>query len=182
MSWKAAMSHSVSATIGWAEKQLVVLEFFDTLSFCADRMVTSIMSTTEGNYASQQNAIPVVKELRRQNDGTLRKDLTIRVTMDPAFAEPAKLRIQSLDAAAEFRVVPLDLNLLDFATGHLREQTILSVGMPRSTLEHLNFAALDPSDAMTVFPHRMGFKRSQGFSAIPPLASSEYPILTRQPT
>src|SRR5688572_7180233 len=70
------------------------------------------------NYAFQQNAIPVVKELRLQNDGTLRKDLTIRVTTEPAFAEPAEVRIQTLDAGAEFRVAQLDLKLShDFLDG-----------------------------------------------------------------
>lgn len=38
------------------------------------------------NYAFQQNAIPVVKELHFKNDATPRKDLMIRVTTEPAFA------------------------------------------------------------------------------------------------
>lgn len=38
------------------------------------------------NYAFQQNAIPVIKELHFQNDGTARKDLIIRVTTEPTFA------------------------------------------------------------------------------------------------
>ncbi|MBK9989830.1 MAG: hypothetical protein IPP19_03590 [Verrucomicrobia bacterium] len=72
-------------------------------------------------------------------------------------------------------IVNIKAALLDSATGHLREQTILSVGMPRATLEGMNFAAADPSDAMALFPHRMGFKRSQGFSPVKPLSPSEYP-------
>ena len=63
------------------------------------------------NYAFQQNAIPVVKELRICNDGTPRKNLIIRVTIEPAFAEPVELRLQSVDAGGEFRVAPLDLKL-----------------------------------------------------------------------
>ena len=63
------------------------------------------------NYAFQQNAIPVVKELRFQNDGTPRKDVVIRVSTEPAFAAPAEIRIQSIDALGEFRVAPLDLKL-----------------------------------------------------------------------
>ena len=74
-------------------------------------------------------------------------------------------------------ILNVDATLLDSATGHLREQTILSAGISRATLEHLNFSAVDPSDAMRLFPHRMGFKRSQGFHPIEPLAPSEYPIL-----
>lgn len=63
------------------------------------------------NYAFQQNAIPIVKELRFCNDSTPRKNLIIRVITEPAFAEPAELRLQGIDANGEFRVAPLDLKL-----------------------------------------------------------------------
>ncbi|MCB1129745.1 MAG: hypothetical protein KDN05_01355 [Verrucomicrobiae bacterium] len=63
------------------------------------------------NYAFQQNAIPVVKELRLQNNGVARKDLMLRVTTEPAFAPTAEIRLQSIDPAGEFRVSPLDLKL-----------------------------------------------------------------------
>lgn len=70
------------------------------------------------NYAFQQNAIPVVKELRFQNDDVARKDLTIRVTTEPAFATPFEVRLQSIEASGEFRVAPLDLKLShDFLAG-----------------------------------------------------------------
>jgi len=49
--------------------------------------------------------------LRICNDGTPRKNLIIRVTIEPAFAEPVELRLQSVDAGGEFRVAPLDLKL-----------------------------------------------------------------------
>jgi hypothetical protein len=42
------------------------------------------------NSAFQQNAIPVIKELHFQNDATARKDLTIRVSTEPAFAASAR--------------------------------------------------------------------------------------------
>lgn len=63
------------------------------------------------NYAFQQNAIPVVKELRLQNNGVARKDLLLRVTTEPAFAPPVEIRLQSIEAGGEFRVSPLDLKL-----------------------------------------------------------------------
>lgn len=70
------------------------------------------------NYAFQQNAIPVVKELRLQNDGTARKDLVLRVTTEPAFAAPVEVRLQGIEADGEFRVAPLDLKLShDFLAG-----------------------------------------------------------------
>jgi very-short-patch-repair endonuclease len=70
------------------------------------------------NYAFQQNAIPVVKELRFQNDDVARKDLIIRVTTEPAFAAPVEIRLQGIDANGEYRVAPLDLKLShDFLAG-----------------------------------------------------------------
>ena len=70
------------------------------------------------NYAFQQNAIPVVKELLICNNATPRKDLTIRVTTEPAFATPMEFRLQGLAAQAEHRVAPLDLKLSpDFLAG-----------------------------------------------------------------
>ena len=74
------------------------------------------------NYAFQQNAIPVVKELHFKNDATPRKDLVIRVSTEPAFAAPVEIRLQGIDAEGEFRVAPLDLKLShDFLAG-LNEQ------------------------------------------------------------
>lgn len=70
------------------------------------------------NYAFQQNAIPVVKELRFRNDLTSRKNLILRVTTEPAFAEPVELRLQGIDANGEYCVAPLDLKLShDFLAG-----------------------------------------------------------------
>jgi hypothetical protein len=70
------------------------------------------------NYAFQQNAIPVIKELRLRNDDKPRGGLLIRITTEPAFAEPAGVRLQNLDAAQESRVAPVDLKLShDFLVG-----------------------------------------------------------------
>ncbi len=63
------------------------------------------------NYAFQQNAIPVVKELRVRNDATPRKNLFLRVATEPAFAEPVEMHLQSIDAGGEFHIAPLDLKL-----------------------------------------------------------------------
>ncbi len=63
------------------------------------------------NYAFQQNAIPIVKELRFQNDGVARKDLIIRIGTEPPFAAPVELRVQAIESHGEFRVAPLDLEI-----------------------------------------------------------------------
>ena len=41
--------------------------------------------------------------------------------------------------------------LLNKKTGHIEEQPILSVLMPRKTLDSLNFDLIDPSDSMDNF-------------------------------
>lgn len=73
-------------------------------------------------YAFQQNAIPVVKELRFQNDGVARQDLVIRVTIEPAFAAPVEIRVQAIEAKGEFRVSPLDLKLSPGFLAELHEK------------------------------------------------------------
>jgi very-short-patch-repair endonuclease len=71
----------------------------------------SVTGDTAINYAFQQNAIPIVRELRLQNDDSVRKDLIIRVSTEPAFAAPLELRLQSLNAGGEHRFAPVDLKL-----------------------------------------------------------------------
>lgn len=56
--------------------------------------------------------------------------------------------------------------LLDKATGHLSIQPILSVLIPRETINKLNFHSLDPSEAMNNFIHNMSFKKTIGFTSI----------------
>ena len=76
-----------------------------------DNLKISLVYDQAINYAFQQNAIPVVKELRFFNDATPRKNLIIRITTELAFAESVELRLQGIDAGGEFRVAPLDLKL-----------------------------------------------------------------------
>jgi hypothetical protein len=74
-------------------------------------------------------------------------------------------------------VVNVRAPLLDTATGRVANITVLSVAMPRETMEGIVFETADPSDAMRLFRSRMGFKRSEGFFGITELAASEYPLV-----
>ena len=58
---------------------------------------------------------------------------------------------------------------LNTATGHMDNDTFLSVEFDRGRLLGLNFDRLDPSDAVQSFTHRMEFKKSTGFVPIQPL-------------
>ena len=74
------------------------------------------------NFAFQQNAIPVVKELIFINDATPRRNLSVRLATEPAFAEPVEFRLESLAAGAEFRASPVDLKLSPDYLAGLREK------------------------------------------------------------
>lgn len=56
--------------------------------------------------------------------------------------------------------------IISSKTGHLEEQPILSVLIPRETIAQLNLDALDPSDSMQNFLHRMDFRQTTGFRPV----------------
>jgi len=64
-------------------------------------------------------------------------------------------------------------NLLNSSTGHIEEQPILSVAIPRATLETLNLDVIDPSDSMRNFVHNMNFKKTKGFAAVEKLSPDD---------
>jgi very-short-patch-repair endonuclease len=72
------------------------------------------------NYAFQQNSIPIIKELRLQNNGIKRRDVIVRFTTEPDFASPFEIRLQTLEPGEEFRQSPPELKLKlspDFLAG-----------------------------------------------------------------
>ena len=56
--------------------------------------------------------------------------------------------------------------LLNTTSGHLEKLPILSVAVPRKTLESLNKNNIDPSNAMGNFIHNMSFKKTKGFESV----------------
>lgn len=56
--------------------------------------------------------------------------------------------------------------ILNTATGHDEEQTILSVGFTREEFENTDFDRIDASDFVERFQHNMNFKKTGGFSPI----------------
>lgn len=70
-------------------------------------------------------------------------------------------------------VVHIEMPLLDQATGYTTNCTILSVVIHRSILEQINISATDSSEAIKLFPHRVKFARTKGFSAVQPLSLSD---------
>jgi len=74
------------------------------------------------NYAFQQNAIPLVRELLFKNDGQKRENLVLCVASEPAFTEKFELRIQRIDSGGELRLAPLDLKLSHDFLARLNEK------------------------------------------------------------
>ncbi len=56
--------------------------------------------------------------------------------------------------------------MLDTATGHDEEATILSVTFERNRFLDINFDRADPSDLVCSFPHNMKFAKTTGFKAV----------------
>ena len=63
-------------------------------------------------------------------------------------------------------VVNATSNRLNSATGNWEDQVLVSVMFDPGSLDDINFTAIDPSDAMENFLHRMRFTQSGGFAAV----------------
>jgi len=82
-----------------------------------------------------------------------------------------------------FALLPLNFvfvhaegEVLNPQTGHQEVCVILSVAVPRATLAGLNFSAIDPSDSMRNFVHRMQFSKQKGFGAVEALSPSGFSL------
>ncbi|HEX6431704.1 MAG TPA: hypothetical protein VF008_28635 [Niastella sp.] len=73
----------------------------------------------------------------------------------------------------ELVIINITSELVNSSTGHLEQQTILSVAMPKTTLDKLNFGTIDPSDSMKNFKHNMKFSKTAGFSVVPNIQPEE---------
>ncbi|PAP79637.1 hypothetical protein B1759_15065 [Rubrivirga sp. SAORIC476] len=67
--------------------------------------------------------------------------------------------------------------MLNPSTGHIEETALLSAYTPRTTMDRLNLAGADASDALANFMHRMSFKKTKGFDRVEPLKRSDIPGL-----
>lgn len=75
-------------------------------------------------------------------------------------------------------IVNVKIARMDPSTGHPVRPTVLAVHFSRSALMRLNFAAIDPSEALKNFPHRMKFKKTAGFEPVDDMTSDEQWVTT----
>ena len=75
---------------------------------------------------------------------------------------------RELHATVPVRVVFVTAvaDLLNTSTGYVELQLILSAKLPCKTLDRLNFATIDPVDALRNFVHEMSFQRTRGMLPI----------------
>jgi len=78
-------------------------------------------------------------------------------------------------------LVTVKTDLLDSSSGHVRQFAVLSLVAPRRTVDRLNFAALDPSDAMAKFKCCMNFKKGAGMLPIEPFTAADLAELETVP-
>jgi hypothetical protein len=74
----------------------------------------------------------------------------------------------------EIVLVTIIGEILNTKTGHLEDMPVLSVAIPKDTLETLNFDMLDPSDGMDNFVHNMKFIKTKGFNPVEKLDKSQF--------
>ncbi len=75
------------------------------------------------NYAFQQNAIPLVREVRLLNSGQAEhRTLCLTIRTEPPFTLPLEIRIPALAGGAEFRLAPVDLKLSPDFLAETRER------------------------------------------------------------
>ena len=73
----------------------------------------------------------------------------------------------------EMTIITTVGELLNTKTGHLEKCPILSVAIPRETLNRLNISAIDQSDAMENFVHNMKFIKTKGFRPVKRIEATE---------
>ena len=99
------------------------------------------------------------KEMSKTNYFALMQDYIcstmIRVARDSFALLPVeKVYVHAVD------------NILNTATGHEDEVTLVSVEFGRDQLQSLNMELIDPSDAISNFNNNMKFAKTTGFKAV----------------
>jgi hypothetical protein len=72
-----------------------------------------------------------------------------------------------------FALVHASTVMLNPSTGHQQLTPILSVAMPRGTMNGINWATVDASDSMKGFLHRMAFSKTKGMAPVEPIRPTD---------
>lgn len=148
-----------------------LLEFGSGFEFFIDD--PSVLEV-EFNVHSKEVVPNQVKTLTKTGKLSI-KDMTKTMYFDfcQDYVCSCAIRIaRDMFAILPFQTVIIHANdeQLDTSTGRVNILTILSVKFDKTTLETLNFEAIDCSDSMINFTHNMKFKKTQGFQAVDKIA------------
>ncbi len=104
-----------------------------------------------------------VTELPKGQFNKIYQDFICSVSLRIARDVYAILPIESV-------VINVRAPVVNSTTGHLEDSILLSVMIPKKTLELINLQNLDASDSMKNFKHNMKFKTTTGLSTVSELA------------
>jgi hypothetical protein len=71
-------------------------------------------------------------------------------------------------------LVNVKSELLNTASGHFEDATVVSVYCPREKMERIHFDRADASDVVSSFVHAMKLSRGKGLGAVQPLAPEDF--------
>jgi len=135
--------------VGTDDPQILEVEF----------RVNSAESLPNKEYSLKANGTISEKDMSKTNFYALMQDYvastTIRVARDAFALLPVKTCV----------VHAVD-TVLNTATGHEEEMTLLSVEFKRDQLSTLNMELIDPSDAITGFKNNCKFVKTTGFKPV----------------
>ena len=66
--------------------------------------------------------------------------------------------------------------ILNTQTGHLENQPILSILIPRDTLLKIDFDFIDPSDSINNFIHNMEYNRIKGLQPVSMITKESFEL------
>ncbi len=137
----------VSVTVGHADRMGV------TLTVPSDDVIPTHRKTLTATGKLSERALP--KGAR----GEMYQDFVCGAVLRAVRESLALFPIDYVVATAETR-------MLNTATGHLEDSPIVSIICPRATVDELNLADADASDALANFMCRMKFRKTKGFSPV----------------
>lgn len=108
--------------------------------------------------SGKESVKPMTKTMR----SALIRDYVTSVSFRVARDLFALLPVQQI-------VVNAEETMVNPATGHNEEMTLLSVIFPREVFQGLNFTGIVPHEALTNFEHAMDFKATKGLMPVLPL-------------
>ena len=108
-----------------------------------------------------------IKELSVSKFNTIYQDYVCSAVLRVAREVFALLPIEKV-------IVNAIVEAVDTSTGNLENAVVLSVLMPRKTMNIINFDMIDPSDSMNNFVYNMNFKKSTGFSKVEEIDHKKY--------